>query len=85
MEKEKVIFFLFGDEKLKRKRSEILFCRGEENGDGKARLFLEMENIFLFVEKKRKRRKIFGIGRYIHAKAKKNSEGKGGNYHGERK
>ena len=44
-----------------------------------------MENIFLFVEEKRKRGKIFGIGRYVHSKEKKNSEGKGGNYHGERK
>ena len=47
-------FFLFREEKQKRKRSEILFCRGEENGEGKGRHFLEMENIFLFLEKKGK-------------------------------
>ena len=47
MKKENI---LFAEEKKKEK----IFCRGEENEEGKGEKYLESENIFLVEEKKKR-------------------------------
>ena len=70
----------------RRKRRKIF---AERNFRGKdTRKKEKEENIWrrqIFLRRRRKRREIFGEGRYFFAEEKKNGKGKRGKYHGERK
>ena len=79
----KELFFCVGEKKHRRKWWKIFgegklffFAEENKNGEGKYGKYLEKVSMYLLLQRRRKRRIIFGEGKYIFCRG----EGKGGKY-----